>query len=78
MCMLLSWIMQSLVCLTYVFKKLLKNLWGCEPPPPPPPSPFPSFGKGRVNKTLSGKFCLLLDDSRLTKSDIFYLSITCF
>ena len=64
--------MQSLVFLTYFLKKLLKNLWGSPPPPPPP------LGKGRVNKTVNGKFCLLLDDSRLAKSDMFYLSITCF
>ena len=35
------------------------------------PLGLPPFGKGRVNKTLSSKFCLLLDDSRLVKSDIF-------
>ena len=51
--------MQSLVFLTY----FLKRTFGVCPPPPP-------LGKGRVNKKVNGKFCLLLDNSKLEKSDI--------
>ena len=52
-----------------LFLKVIEEPLGFAPPP---------NGKGRVNKTVSSKFCLLIDDSRLGKSDIFYLSIACF
>ena len=71
MCMLLMLDYAKFGVSNLRFQKVIEEPLGL------PTSPL-LLGKGRVNKTLSGKFCLLLDDLRLAKSDIFYLSITCF
>ena len=71
MCMLLKLDYAKFGVSNLLFKKVIEEPLGFAPPPP-------HLGKGRVNKRVNGKFCLLLDGSSLAKSDILYLLITCF